>query len=110
MPRQSNLNRPEAMAKHPPPKGITGEARTLWINALQARPAVEWNAIDLALLKVLVEAISDVLRLNSEITETSELIDGRVNPLVYIRAAREKVAITAATKLRLLPAQRHTSK
>lgn len=110
MPAKTTLNRPEAMATFPPPRGITGEARRIWTEALQARPAVEWHPSDLHILGMYATAVSDVERLNREIAETGEVVDGRVHPATALRTSREKTAITCASKLRLLPSNRHTAK
>lgn len=111
MGRTTELTRPQAMRNAPQaPSDLPAEGRTLWQQTIGARPASEWNACDAALLALYVGAVLDVRRLDREIAKTGEVVDGRISPLVRIRAAREALLLAVAKKLRLTPCSRYTAK
>lgn len=111
MPRTSELSKPAAMRGMPePPEGMSPAGRRLWKAAMSARPASQWTPADLTLLALHVAAALDVDRLSAQIAKTGEVVAGKVHPLVIVRAARERVLLQTATKLRLTPSSRHTGK
>lgn len=111
MPRQTDLNKPQAMRNAPlPPPYLQANAKALWRETITARPAAEWCAADCTLLALYVGAALDVRRLNEQIARDGEVIEGRISPLVQVRAGRENLLLAVAKKLKLTPCSRYTAK
>lgn len=111
MGRTTTLNRPDAMLNAPPPPGhLSAEGKLLWKQTLGARPSAEWNASDVTLLELYVGAVLDVRRLDREIGQQGEVVNGRINPLVTVRSGREALLLSTAKKLRLTPCSRYTAR
>ena len=111
MGRSTNLDKPDAMRNAPEaPADLSPAERALWKTSLSARPASEWSPADCTLLALYVRAACDVRRQDAEIAKVGEVVDGKINPLVRIRSARESVVLAVAKKLRLTPCSRWTAK
>jgi phage terminase small subunit len=111
MGRTTTLNRPGAMLNAPPPPDdLSAEGKLLWKQTLGARPSAEWNRCDTTLLGLYVGAALDVRRLDREIAAQGEVVSGRINPLVHVRASRETLLLSVAKKLRLTPCSRYTAR
>ncbi len=110
MPRNTNLNK-AAQALHlpEPPATLSPAERRLWKTSVSARPADTWSPVDKTLLALFVRAATDVERLTVEIGRHGEIADGRVSPRVLVRAAREKLVLDVAKRLRLTPCSRYTA-
>lgn len=111
MGRTTHLNKPSAMLNAPrPPDDLPLIGKALWEQTIGARPASEWNSADVTLMLLYVNAALDVRRLDKEIATQGEVIDGRINPLVTVRAGREALLLATAAKLRLAPSSRYTAR
>lgn len=110
MGRPTKLNRAEQALHLPaPPADLPAEAKALWKTSVAARPASEWSPADQTLLALYVHAAIDVRRMNSLIEREGEVVDGRINPRVQVRAYRERLLLDVAKRLRLTPCSRYTA-
>jgi phage terminase small subunit len=82
----------------------------LWATSISARPTAEWTPADCTLLRLYVCAALDVRRLDQQIAKYGEVVDGKINPLVRVRASREALVLATAKRLRLSPCSRYTAK
>ena len=107
MPANTKLNKPSAVLGAPEaPAGFAPADKTLWKAVVASRPVSTWTASDLRCLRLYVEAHSDVERLTREIDRHGEVLAGKINPAVKVRAMREQFLVSLGMKLKLMPSNR----
>ncbi len=111
MPAPTTLNQASAMLGQPEaPAALSPADKRAWRDVVTSRPASAWTPSDILLLHIYISAFGDVQRLDREIRKFGEVVEGKVSPLVKVRAAREQILVSLGMKLKLMPSNRFDGK
>ena len=112
MPRKSTaaLAMPPCVDGRPdrlkPSDHLSGEARDIWIELVEALPAEHLRSTDAPLLESYAEWTATARRASRELADHGEVVNGRASPWLVVAEKAQRAQTALALRLRLCPSAR----